>query len=96
MGSCRLQRIELPIRLAFAMTINKAQGLTLRLAGVMREENVFSHVQLYAVFSRCGDDENMWVLGPQVNEHGKMWIRNVVYKELLIRDRYQNQERTCF
>jgi len=91
MGSFRLQRTQLPIRLAFAMTINKAQGLTLRRVGVMLEEDVFSHGQLYVAFSRCGDDENLWVFGPQVDEHGKMWIRNVVYKELLI-DKYQDQQ----
>jgi ATP-dependent DNA helicase PIF1 len=92
MGSFRLQRIELPIRLAFAMTINKAQGLTLRRVGVMREEDVFSHGQLYVAFSH--GMEMMRTCGC-LDQHGKMWIRNVVYKELLIRDRYQNQERTC-
>ena len=34
------------------MTINKAQGLTLRKVGVHVGEDVFSHGQLYVAFSR--------------------------------------------
>lgn len=84
MDGFHLQRCQLPIRVAFAITINKAQGLTLRRVGVYLEEDVFSHGQLYVGFSRCGDDENLWVFGPQPDEHGKMWIKNVVYREVLI------------
>jgi ATP-dependent DNA helicase PIF1 len=84
MGSFHLQRCQLPIRVTFAMTINKAQGLTLKRVGVYLEADVFSHSQLYVAFSRCGDDENLWVFGPQPDKEGRMWIKNVVYKEVLV------------
>ena len=84
MGSFVLKRCQLPIRVAFAMTINKAQGLTLRRVGVYLKDDVFSHGQLYVAFSRCGDNENLWVFGPEPDEHGKLWIKNVVYPEILI------------
>ncbi len=87
MGAFQLQRRQLPIRVAFAMTINKAQGLTLRRVGVHVEEDVFSHGQLYVAFSRCGDPKNLWVFGPEPDEDGAVWIKNVVFKEVLIDDR---------
>ncbi len=87
MGAFQLERRQLPIRVAFAMTINKAQGLTLRRVGVHVEEDVFSHGQLYVAFSRCGDPDNLWVFGPEPDEHGAVWIKNVVFKEVLIDDK---------
>eukprot|EP00889_Picochlorum_renovo_P006202 jgi/Picre1/33232/NNA_008557.t1 len=77
-------RTQLPIRVAFAMTINKAQGLTLQRVGVYLRDDVFSHGQLYVALSRCGDDQNLWVFGPQPDDQGKLRMKNVVYKEILI------------
>ena len=39
-------KFQFPIRLCFAMTINKAQGQTLDFVGVYLKEPVFSHGQL--------------------------------------------------
>ncbi len=82
----QLERRQLPIRVAFAMTINKAQGLTLRRVGVHVEEDVFSHGQLYVAFSRCGDPDNLCVFGPKPDKDNAVWIKNVVYREVLIDD----------
>ena len=38
--------IQFPIRPAFAMTINKSQGQTMKFAGIYLQESVFSHSQL--------------------------------------------------
>ncbi|XP_036334713.1 uncharacterized protein LOC118745294 [Rhagoletis pomonella] len=40
------KRLQFPVRLAFAMTINKSQGQTFRVCGVNLEEPCFSHGQL--------------------------------------------------
>ena len=50
---CTLQRKQFPVKLAFAMTINKSQGQTFEYVGVDLTEEVFSHGQLYVAFSRA-------------------------------------------
>ncbi|KAL8587418.1 hypothetical protein ACOMHN_062151 [Nucella lapillus] len=48
------KRLQFPIRLAFAMTINKAQGQSLKVAGIDLTEPCFSHGQFYVACSRVG------------------------------------------
>jgi hypothetical protein len=54
-----LKRIQLPIRSAFAMTINKSQGSTLNFVGIYLEEPCFSHGQLSVAMSRVACLENI-------------------------------------
>jgi len=57
-----LRRRQFPLRPAFAMTINKAQGQTLQIVGVYLPKPVFCHRQLYVAFSRCGSRRGVRVL----------------------------------
>jgi hypothetical protein len=58
----KFKRKQFPIRLSFAMTINKAQGQTIPHVGVYLPEPVFSHGQLYVALSRATAAKNIKIL----------------------------------
>lgn len=59
------KRLQFPIRLAYAMTINKSQGQTMTICGLDLENPCFSHGQLYVACSRVGKPSNLFVYTPQ-------------------------------
>ncbi|GFW17625.1 ATP-dependent DNA helicase [Trichonephila clavipes] len=71
------KRLQFPVRLAFAMTINKAQGQSLQVCGLNLENPCFSHGQLYVACSRVGKPSDLFVYAPD----GK--TRNIVYPTAL-------------
>ena len=76
-----LCRRQFPIRLAFAMTINKAQGQTFGRVGLYLREPVFSHGQLYVAFSRVRNAQSIRV---KIEHKGsRKATKNIVYGEIL-------------
>jgi ATP-dependent DNA helicase PIF1 len=71
------KRLQFPVRLAFAMTINKAQGQSLEVCGLNLENPCFSHGQLYVACSRVGNPSNLFIYAPE----GK--TKNIVYQRAL-------------
>jgi ATP-dependent DNA helicase PIF1 len=71
------KRVQYPLKLCFAMSINKAQGQSLKYAGLHLENPCFSHGQLYVGCSRVGSSKGLFVLAP----NGK--TVNVVYPQVL-------------
>ena len=57
-----LVRRQYPIKLAFAMTIYKSQGQSLRTVGIYLPDPVFAHGLLYVALSRVGDAADVRVL----------------------------------
>ena len=75
-----LRRRQLPIRLAFGMSINKVQGQSLNRVGVNLNNPVFAHGQLYVALSRCTDSRNLQILLPP---NSNRRTPNIVYKEVI-------------
>ena len=74
-----IKRVQFPIRSAFAMTINKSQGATLKKVGIYLNDPVFSHGQLYVAMSRVASLSDITVATNSIIEG---ITRNVVYKEI--------------
>ncbi|CAF4685154.1 unnamed protein product [Rotaria sp. Silwood2] len=73
----QFKRLQFPVRLAFAMSINKAQGQSLKVAGINLESPCFSHGQLYVACSRVGTGKNLYVFAPDAK------TKNIVYPTAL-------------
>ena len=76
-----LNRRQFPVHLSFAMTINKAEGQSLKYVGIHLLSPVFCHGQLYVALSRATSPENIHILLPNTT-HTK--TSNVVYNEVLL------------
>ena len=70
------KRLQFPVKVCFAMTINKSQGQTLGTVGLDLSWECFSHGQLYVACSRVGNPENLYIYSPTDS------TTNVVYKEV--------------
>ena len=55
----QFRRLQFHIYLSFAMSINKAQGQSLKVVGLNLQSPCFSHGQLYVGCSRVGNGKNL-------------------------------------
>ncbi|GJR42379.1 DNA helicase [Tanacetum coccineum] len=77
------KRKQFPVKLCYAMTINKSQGQSLERIGVFLPEPVFAHGKLYVALSRETSPEGLKILiKHQTNETGNM-TKNIVYRDFL-------------
>ncbi|XP_027181704.1 uncharacterized protein LOC113780084 [Coffea eugenioides] len=80
------KRTQFPVKLCFAMTINKSQGQTLDYVGIYFREPVFSHGQLYVALSRAKSSSAVKVLIVPATYRDVVTeckTRNVVFDEVL-------------
>ena len=85
-ASYDFRRTQFPVRLAFSMTINKAQGQTLGSIGLYLPCHVFGHGQLYVALSRVRTPSSVKILIDKTlskihNKEG-FYTHNIVYTEV--------------
>ena len=80
------RRKQLPINLAYAMTINKSQGQTFDRVGVFLDRPCFTHGQLYVAMSRVKSRSGLKIsITPGIDQgelEGNIYTKNIVYSNL--------------
>ncbi|CAN1135598.1 ATP-dependent DNA helicase PIF1 [Linum perenne] len=77
-----LRRRQYPLRLCYAMTINKSQGQTLEHVGLYLPSPVFSHGQLYVAISRVRSANGIHIVIENDDALPSNSTRNIVYNEI--------------
>lgn len=78
----RIRRLQYPIKLAFALTVNKAQGQSLDVVGIDLRTPVFGHGQLYVGLSRATRADSVAVLIPRDGEGLQRKVYNKVLPQI--------------
>ena len=76
------KRVQFPVQLCFAMTINKSQGQSLDKVGLYLPRSVFTHGQLYVAVSRVTSPKGLHVLIDSDSGGSSNVTANVVYEEV--------------
>ncbi|GBN18467.1 hypothetical protein AVEN_262557-1 [Araneus ventricosus] len=71
------KHLHFPVRLAFAIAINKAQEKYLKVAGINLETPCFSHCQLYVLCSRVGTPRNIYMCAPNGDTKNVVYLRKL-------------------
>lgn len=74
----KFTRLQFPVKLAFAISIHKAQGQGLEKVGLYLKNQSFTHGQTYVGLSRATNFKNIKIFPGSQNK-----IKNIVYKEVL-------------
>jgi ATP-dependent DNA helicase PIF1 len=85
--SFKMRRSQIPLALAYAMTVNKSQGQEFERVLVDLTSEAFSHGHLYVALSRIRKPTNIliFVKDDNLNPQGTfLSTQNVVYKRLLL------------
>ncbi|CAN1222547.1 ATP-dependent DNA helicase PIF1 [Linum grandiflorum] len=77
-----IPRIQYPLRICYAMTINKSQGQTLEQIGIYLHTPVFSHGQLYVALSRVRSASGIHIAVGENTSSDSPTTRNIVYAEV--------------
>ncbi|GKA57730.1 DNA helicase [Tanacetum coccineum] len=77
------KRKQFPVKLCYAMTINKSQGQSLERIGIFLPQPIFAHGQLYVALSRATSPGGLKILIKQSADDRKNMTKNIVYKDFL-------------
>jgi ATP-dependent DNA helicase PIF1 len=81
----KLRRRQFPVQVAFAMTINKAQGQSVGRLGIYLRQPVFSHGHMYVALSRCTTRSEIKAVisSAALEEPDGSYTKNIVFQEVI-------------
>ncbi|XP_071714826.1 uncharacterized protein [Rutidosis leptorrhynchoides] len=79
-----LKRQQLPIKLSYAMIINKSHGQSISKIGVYLSKPIFGHGQLYVALSRATSRDGLRLLIKEHENQGPNMTNNIVYSDFLL------------
>ena len=79
--SVKIKQRQFSLSLAYAMTIDKSQGQSLKKVGVILNSQCFSHGQLYTALSRPTCPNNLIIYSSKHNDSIPV-VSNIVWKEV--------------
>ncbi|KAM2883182.1 hypothetical protein COP2_016053 [Malus domestica] len=78
-----VRRRQFPLKICYAMTINKSQGQSLKIVGLFLSQTVFSHGQLYVALSRVTSKKGLKIVIAHNSDMPYGYTKNIVYKDVL-------------
>lgn len=78
----KLIRKQMPLHICYAMTINKAQGQSLKTVGLYLSKSCFTHGQFYIAISRVTSPSGLHIFVDDETGFPKHVTQNVVYKKI--------------
>ncbi|MFA5791940.1 MAG: PIF1 family DEAD/DEAH box helicase [Candidatus Paceibacterota bacterium] len=89
-GKIRAQITQIPLRLAWAITVHKSQGMSMD-AAVMDLSQVFEYGQGYVALSRVRRLSGLYLLG--INEHALKVHPEILEKDIFFRNKSEEAEK---
>ncbi|XP_042756206.1 uncharacterized protein LOC111919619 [Lactuca sativa] len=77
------KRKQFPVRVCYAMTINKSQGQSLNKIGIYLPHPIFSHGQLYVALSRATSAAGLKILIKRQEDQPSNCTKNIVFSNFL-------------
>lgn len=79
-------RRQFPLQVAYAMSVHKSQGQTIRKCALDLRSGCFAHGQLYVALSRVPSPESLLILSQERRvADGQIFAKNIVYRDLVNR-----------